>query len=104
MTATFSGSFNLTALDTGTSHVELTWNDFIPEDYHYEYSVMFTTKFGKDLQNWERHEVMRQSFGAVRKGPNGRLRSANNYTQINRDIRPACSVSSVPAPRKLTPA
>ena len=58
MFVTFSGRFNLTAIDIGSSHVELTWDDFIPEGYLLEYSVMFTTKFGEDLQNWERHEVM----------------------------------------------
>ena len=86
MTVTFSGSFNLTALDTGTSHVELTWNDFIPEDYHYEYSVMFTTHFDIDLQYWERHEVMRQSFGS-RKMDN-KVAFGPGNTQINRGIRP----------------
>ena len=57
MTVAFPGRFNLTAIKIGTTHVELTWNGFIPEVYHYEYSVMYSTKFDKDLQNWDRHEV-----------------------------------------------
>ena len=58
MTVAFPGRFNLTAIEIGTTHVELTWNDFIPEVYHYEYSVMYSTKFDEDLKNWDRHEVM----------------------------------------------
>ena len=37
--------------------MEFTWADFIPVNYKYEYSVMFTLNVEEELENWERHEV-----------------------------------------------
>lgn len=59
------GRFNLTAANIGSSGLELSWTDFIPENYLYEYIVMYTTKFEQDLEKWEHHGVKKRERESI---------------------------------------
>ncbi|KAL3873303.1 hypothetical protein ACJMK2_036459 [Sinanodonta woodiana] len=51
------GKYNLTATDVGMKSLTLSWEDFKPQTYLYEYSIMLSTVYTPDTSKWETLQV-----------------------------------------------
>ncbi|OWF50382.1 uncharacterized protein LOC110450444 [Mizuhopecten yessoensis] len=60
-----TGHFGMTITNISITSISLSWDDFKPPGYRFEYSILYSTVFSNDTSLWTREEHGDMSFATV---------------------------------------